>query len=544
VRPSLASRLKSGLTFSLLAGLVLGLAEEAQAQSLFDWGYNYYAPRQYYSRRKPRMRTAPVQRSEPEKTVVKTAPSLFAVVSIADQRVVFYGSDGVVGQSPISTGMRGHPTPTGVFSIVQKKRWHRSNLYSDAPMPFMQRITWSGIALHAGVLPGYPASHGCIRMPSGFAQRIFGATKIGHRVIIAPTSVAPAAIAHKNLPAPALIPAADEPIGAGLPAAEGATAAVAGETQPEGGKVEAVSLMAATLDAKGLNPEEYAVQMKRAASERANAAGRATKAAQLGAVAKAGEARLAARRLAVAENALESAEKKLDIAARRAEKAEGEEAVAKAAEAKSVAEAALAEARTALDAARSAHEASQQDLASARKTLDEAKAAGKEAVAALEEANRRMKPVSVFISKKTGTLYVRQDFEKVFEAPVTVSQPERPIGTHMYMGTKSTEDGSGLNWVAVTMPPEAHEAAKPAREKGSRASKEETAPAAAPAQSFPPETASGALDRIAIPEETAKRLAELTWVGASIIVSDHGISHETGDTTDFIILTHRRTASR
>ena len=107
---------------------------------------------------------------------------LFAVVSIGDQRISFYNADGLAARSGVSTGMRGHPTPTGLFSIVQKKRFHRSNIYSGAPMPFMQRITWSGIALHAGVLPGYPASHGCIRMPREFAQRMFGATRMGERM--------------------------------------------------------------------------------------------------------------------------------------------------------------------------------------------------------------------------------------------------------------------------------------------------------------------------------------------------------------------------
>ena len=86
------------------------------------------------------------------------------VVSIPKQRISVYGAGGFTAQSAVSTGTAGFPTPTGVFSVIQKNRYHRSNIYSGAPMPFMQRITWSGVAMHAGVLPGYPASHGCIRL--------------------------------------------------------------------------------------------------------------------------------------------------------------------------------------------------------------------------------------------------------------------------------------------------------------------------------------------------------------------------------------------
>ena len=92
-----------------------------------------------------------------------------------------------------------HPTPFGVFSVIGKKRWHRSNLYSAAPMPYMQRLTWSGIALHAGVVPGYPASHGCIRLKRDFAVRLWQLTRRGTRVIIAPDDIRPLEIANPRL---------------------------------------------------------------------------------------------------------------------------------------------------------------------------------------------------------------------------------------------------------------------------------------------------------------------------------------------------------
>ena len=102
----------------------------------------------------------------------------------------------------MSTGMPGHPTPQGVFSVIEKDRYHHSNIYSGAPMPFMQRITWGGVAMHAGVLPGYPASHGCIRMPKDFATKMWGWTKMGARVFVTPGEVpAPAAFSHPFLAA-------------------------------------------------------------------------------------------------------------------------------------------------------------------------------------------------------------------------------------------------------------------------------------------------------------------------------------------------------
>src|SRR6185436_19647687 len=124
---------------------------------------------------------------------------LLAVVSLNDQRVTIYDAEGKVLRAPVSTGQTGYETPAGIYSILEKNREHYSNLYDDASMPFMQRITWSGIALHAGVLPGHPASHGCIRMPHSFAERLFDLTSMGMRVIVVPTDVTPADIAHPAL---------------------------------------------------------------------------------------------------------------------------------------------------------------------------------------------------------------------------------------------------------------------------------------------------------------------------------------------------------
>src|SRR4029077_5911907 len=132
---------------------------------------------------------------------LKDAPksSLQIIISIAEQRVSLYDNGALIARSSVSTGTNGHPTPLGVFSVISKERWHRSNIYSAAPMPYMQRITWSGIALHAGDLPGYPASHGCIRLKNDFAIRLWHLTKRGTRVIIAQDDGRPVEISNPHL---------------------------------------------------------------------------------------------------------------------------------------------------------------------------------------------------------------------------------------------------------------------------------------------------------------------------------------------------------
>ncbi|HEX7872184.1 MAG TPA: L,D-transpeptidase family protein [Sphingobium sp.] len=109
---------------------------------------------------------------------------LSITISIAQQRIYVYRGGRLIGMSTVSTGTRGHATPLGDFTILQKRQWHRSNLYSNAPMPYMQRLTWTGIAIHAGHLPGYPASHGCIRLPTAFAKQLFAITSMGVPVTI------------------------------------------------------------------------------------------------------------------------------------------------------------------------------------------------------------------------------------------------------------------------------------------------------------------------------------------------------------------------
>ena len=141
------------------------------------------------------------------------------IISIADQRISLYDNGQLIARSSVSTGVPGHPTPLGVFSVIGKQRWHRSNIYSAAPMPYMQRITWSGIALHAGVVPGHPASHGCVRLTTNFAIQLWHLTKRGTRVIIAHDDVRPTEITNPHLFVPA------PKVATGVPESRAATAA-------------------------------------------------------------------------------------------------------------------------------------------------------------------------------------------------------------------------------------------------------------------------------------------------------------------------------
>ena len=124
---------------------------------------------------------------------------MLAVVSLGDQHVTIYGPNGPIMQGPVSSGATPNDTPVGIYSVLQKNREHYSNRYDDAAMPFMQRITWTGIALHAGQLPGYPASHGCVRLREDFARELFDKTKLGMRVIISRNNMTPAPISHPLL---------------------------------------------------------------------------------------------------------------------------------------------------------------------------------------------------------------------------------------------------------------------------------------------------------------------------------------------------------
>jgi hypothetical protein len=475
---------------------------------------------------------------EARRTEGQAAPGapILAIVSLSDQRVSIYDGEGRrVLQSPVSTGQTGLETPAGIYSIVQKKEVHQSNVYEDGNMPFMQRITWTGIALHAGVLPGHPASHGCVRMPHPFAQHLFGLTDIGLRVIIMRDDIAPADIEHPALfrpdPRRAELASATPPVSDRLPAVRLGVSAPATDVSLVTGSARHLQLLKATAEAKVAE---------------ASAAAKKAVAARQAAVRAAAEAAPAVRALRVvesnaakAEELLKGAERTLEAAKTRAaaataetagETAAGadavraadvarEKAAAKAAETHAQLEAATAQARSRTDAAARADEEAKA-----------AEAARDAAVDAAEDASRKTSPVSVFISRKAQRLYVRQGYVPVFEGPVSIRDAEKPIGTFVFTALYPSV-GKDVRWSVVSMYTysEAMEpVAQPAGKRG-----EGQAFEAIPADVA---AAKAALDRIGIAPDDLERISEVVLPGSSLIISDEGTSTETGKDTDFVIV--------
>lgn len=345
---------------------------------------------------------------------------LAIVVSIAKQRVTLFADGKPIAEAPVSTGTAGHETPMGVFAVIAKSRFHESNIYSGAPMPYMERITWSGIALHEGPLPGHAASHGCIRLPGSFASSLFRVTKLGARVVVVRDSVAPVAFASARL----FVPKKPEDKPAEVP-------------------------FAAVPD----NP------------------------------------------VVVAEAATFSA--KTDSAKPDSHGGLGAPAVIAKLDAK-------------LD----------------NKPPETVKPA---------EVKKRKGAVQVFVSRKTGRLYVRQDFTPLFDMPVTIADPSKPWGTHIFTAME-IKDGQA-RWTALTIPSGYAAKAEPKRgaKKLSPKEIERREKLAFDLAHAPP--AAAALERFEMPKEAVDRISELLAPGSALIVSDNGLSEETGLETDFVVAT-------
>jgi L,D-transpeptidase catalytic domain len=476
-------------------------------------------------RAQPRI-TGPDAANVNTKAAEAPARPLLAIVSIANQRVLVYDGTGVVAQSPVSTGMPGYPTPTGVFSVLQRSRFHRSNIYSNAPMPFMQRLTWSGVALHAGVLPGYPASHGCIRLPHGFAVELWGMTKIGTRVVVAPDDAPALPIEHARLPVPSLtpVPVDDDRLSeeAGSKALGPALASAAGKRV-----VDAQGALIPPRESR-VDPWQRAIAAKAFAARDAAAKAKAAKLAAEAAAAKAAEAGSASRALQSAELAVATAERRNDAAARDAAAAQGSPAAERAGEALATAEDGLDAARRAVAEASLMEAALSEEASAAAIAAADAEEARRETAAAVKAAERAVAPLSIFVSRKAGRVYIRQAWEPVHEAPVTFTDGP-PLGTHLYLAMGAAPDGEALRWLSVSLPASAPRSRRLGGNRG-----EPAPPVSAPA--VPHETAAGALLRFELPEATRRVIADRLWAGASLIVSDHAGS-ETGIHTDFIVLT-------
>ncbi|NJO34881.1 MAG: L,D-transpeptidase family protein [Rhodospirillales bacterium] len=322
---------------------------------------------------------------------------VMAVVSLARQRVTVYDADGWIMTAPVSSGRGGYETPAGIYSILQRKVEHFSNLYDDAEMPFMQRLTWSGIALHAGALPGYPASHGCVRMPHGFAERLFEVTRLGMRVIVMRDDISPADFSHPALfrPAPGDADGTIQPSVVAL--GSGSQAAV---SFPNLRRIAAAKAAEAEAATTRLEEARRAAAAKYKEAAGANRMLRAAQTAKLR-----------------AEFHVREIERRLGLATDPAARAELEDAktkgLAKVDETKAAFEAVEAEVQPALDALAQVREATQAALQAKTAAEEEAR-----------EARRRIAPISVFISRATQRLYVRQALQPLFESPVTIAEAD------------------------------------------------------------------------------------------------------------------------
>ena len=405
---------------------------------------------------------------------------IMAIVSLRSQQITVYDANGWILRAPISSGQRGRETPAGVFSIIQKEAEHYSNLYDDAFMPHMQRITWSGIALHGGALPGHPASHGCVRLPYDFAEHLFDVTRLGLRVIVAPSDVAPVAISH-----PILFPL--------KAAAEDLAAARAKDAEEAAAKADQARLAAVAASrevAQAMVPVRVAENLKRRA-----------------------EAQAAAAELAVASAA--SAEAK-ELA---------EDTRAKAATVAAELEAQLAVAKAELQPKLDA-------VATVRAAAVAAEHARVAAAEAARQTARDQEPVSVFISRKTQRLYIRQAFQPILEIPVTIRDADIPIGTHVFTAMERISDTANMRWSVVSFSEGYADdgAAPPHSPLAVRGGGD------AEQMSIEPSSAKAALDRIAIPQDTLDRIIGMASPRSSLIISDEALSPETGNGTDFVVI--------
>ena len=450
------------------------------------------------------------------------------VISINQQKLHLYANGTEVADTLVATGVPALPTPTGIFNVIGKERFHRSNIYSGAPMPFMQRITWSGVALHEGENIGHPASHGCIRMPREFAMKLFSVTKVGVRVIIARNELKPVPFAdahlfvHKAMPVPA--PAAAAPTAPeatrtaqvgddnkktdaiAAPKLEASAAAAPAPAMPEPTKAALITDDAKTTDAAEPSKAETPTPVAPAATDTAAQAGDAGKTPATVEPAK--------------SEALPTGE------ANAAPPAPQQEGLAKPVM-PTVAEADKLRGTAATPAVTLDPPADAAPPTAAKPTT------------IVETGRASQGPISIFVSRKEKKIYVRQNFAPVFYAPVTIDHPELAFGTHVFTAMAYLDDGSTLRWNVVSMPGEPPKAKREVDNdrRGTRHGRREEPVQRPVGELPPPQTPAEALARIDIPQDVIDRISAMIVPGSSLVVSDQGLGEETGEGTDFIVVT-------
>ena len=415
---------------------------------------------------------ADAKQARPARPTEMTAPRpaaepIMAIVSLKSQQVTFYDADGWILRAPVSTGTTGRETPAGVFAVIEKNKDHHSSLYDDAWMPNMLRITWNGIALHGGPLPGYAASHGCVRMPFDFAEKVFDKAPMGMRVIISPNNSEPVTFTD-----PALFVPKQDVIDA-IPARAQALARAADAAAGAATAAKAAVVAAKRTDAAA----PASVRNLRSLKARADAA------------------------LAHAEKVLAGA----NTDPKRTDQAGAAEDMRQKAAATATALGAQ------LDAARAELKAKQDAAAAAEVAARAAEAKRIETAKAATDAKLASEPVAIFISRATHKLYVRRDTHKKWpdggelydfsqEFPVTIKDPDKPLGTHIFTAVARAE--GGLRWTEVSIDNS--------------------------------DSGKNALDRITFPQEVLDRIAPTAVPLSSITISDEPLSGETNYRTEFV----------
>jgi lipoprotein-anchoring transpeptidase ErfK/SrfK len=564
---ALRASVSTGALFraALLTAGIIAAATPADAALYysrdFDPGYYGSVERLQPPRRPQRARRATKkQETKVKETTVHPQMPLVIAVSIASQRVKIYDANGLFAEAPVSTGMPGHPTPQGVFSVIEKDRYHHSNIYSGAPMPFMQRITWGGVAMHAGVLPGHPASHGCIRMPPEFATKMWGWTKMGARVFVTPGEVpAPASFSHPFLPAYKVAP---QPVVAEPPAdPDGKVGPKADLGAPENKSIEtkldlrpsvghdkpAEAPTTRTADAGSKTPVTMTDAGGAAPSKIETAGAAGSGPAKVGETI--GEAAAPEQKAAdlkpVEAPAIAPETGAMPVAAA---KAEGDDAKPERAASTDVrAEEPKADTPKAAEAPKPVEtpkaevepDAVKADIAKP----DDAKPAKKDETRivppakVVRESPRRTGQIAVFISGKDSKLYVRQNFAPLFDVPVTIASGDRPLGTHVFTAQVDKDNSNVLHWSVVTVPMSRTVRGEVKRERVAARGKYKAAPPpSVEVKQIVSDSPAQALDRVTVPPEVMARIAEALTSGGSIIVADQSIKQgETGEYTDFIL---------
>jgi hypothetical protein len=504
------SSLRTALVAGVAVSALLSLSQSADARRLRYYGGWYGAPVQYqYPMHRVRHISSgryenSESRREPKKEIgfgdMPQGP-LQIVVNMGAQKVTLYSNGVRVAQGAVSTGVPGHPTPTGVFSIIEKDRYHHSNLYSGAPMPFMQRITWSGVALHEGVVPGHPASHGCIRMVHDFAQKLWPITKLGVRVLVVRNDVVPHDFEHAKLFAPRAKPA-EPPM------------AMIGPTDGRGGSHAVVLAQAEQAGGTEQVPETRSVPAT-IEEEPKTAAAAKTESIELGKSTEEIKGREGATSEQVTEipTATTSPElrKSVEVPSEPAEK--------------------TTEVTSTPVAPAPAQASSTEESVKPAPTEDPPRPITPRSKSA-EQPVKRIGQVAIFVSRKEKKIFIRQGFIPVLEMPISIEEPDRPLGTHVFTAMGPQENGSGMRWNLMTIPTDGSTWEPGQRRRGYR-----EPPRIIPSTK-PPSGAAEALERIEFPKEALDRITELLIPGSSLVISDEGLGRETGRGTEFIVLTH------